>query len=48
MEKDIENYSPNVMFRGTPCRLKKIRKSNSTFHSRLATVMFPKEYEIPI
>ena len=26
MEEDIQSYSPTVMFRGTPCILKKIEK----------------------
>ena len=31
MEEDIQNYSPTVMFRGTPCRLQGYRfESNIT------------------
>ena len=34
MEEDIQNYSPTVMFNGTPCMLPKIRRDRFLFNQR--------------
>ena len=35
MEEDIQNYSPTVMFRGTPCISNKIHRMTKFSQSRI-------------